>query len=217
MTEKTSPSLMQNQIESGPGISCKKSLSRLNSQKAILDAATSIFAKKGYDGTTTKEIAFAAGCAEGLIFKYFKDKQNLFSVLIDQWFESSIDQLKKLKQYPNSLKDELSEIINWFFDIYQHNPELNKIALSQRFIGNQPAEILKHRSMYIEEREKYILERMSHHQQQNHIAKNVDLRQIHGIIQSYALVQTILRGITPKEARTKARQLVDLLISGIQN
>lgn len=217
MTEKISPSLMEKQVKSNHRITCKKSLSRLSSQKAIMDAAKAIFAQKGYNGTTTKEIAITAGCAEGLIFKYFKDKQNLFSALIDQWFESSIEQLKKLKQYPNSLEDELTEIINWFFEIYQHNPELNKIALSQRFIDDQPPEILNHRSMYIHEREKYIIERMAYHQQQNHIAKNVDLKQIHGIIQSYALTQIILRGITPKDAKTKARQLVNLLMHGIQN
>ena len=216
MTKKTSPSFVQNKVASSDNVTCKKSLSRISSQNAILEAATSIFAQKGYDGTTTKEIAVKAGCAEGLIFKYFKDKQNLFSAIIEKWFEASIQQLKKLKQYPDSLEDELSEIINWFFNIYQQNPELNKIALSQRFIGNQPPEILAHRSMYIKEREKYILERMAHHQQLNHIAKKIDLGQIHGIIQSYALTQTILIGIKPSEAKIEARQLVDLLLYGIQ-
>ncbi len=43
----------------------------------IIQAAIEIFSQKGYNGTTTKEIAGKAGIAEGTIFRYFPKKQDL--------------------------------------------------------------------------------------------------------------------------------------------
>lgn len=44
-------------------------------QIAILEAATDLFAEKGYAGTSTSEIANKAEVAEGTIFKHFKSKK----------------------------------------------------------------------------------------------------------------------------------------------
>lgn len=46
-------------------------------RRDILEAALKIFAKKGYNGSTTAEIARAAGVAEGTIFRHFSTKKDL--------------------------------------------------------------------------------------------------------------------------------------------
>jgi len=43
----------------------------------ILDAATQVFAEKGFHRTTTREIAQTAGVAEGTIYNYFSNKSDL--------------------------------------------------------------------------------------------------------------------------------------------
>ena len=43
----------------------------------LISAATSLFARRGYEATTTREIAARAGCAEGLIHRYFGGKFGL--------------------------------------------------------------------------------------------------------------------------------------------
>lgn len=58
----------------------KNSKTRLR-QKQILDAALKVFLKKGFNGSTTKEIAQAAGVAEGTIFRYFKTKKDLLMAM----------------------------------------------------------------------------------------------------------------------------------------
>lgn len=50
-------------------------------KKTILSAALKVFAKNGYTGATTREIAKEAGVANGLIFYHYKDKQMLFFAL----------------------------------------------------------------------------------------------------------------------------------------
>jgi AcrR family transcriptional regulator len=46
-------------------------------------AALELFASKGYEVTTTREIAASAGCAEGLIHRYFKGKAGLLAALME--------------------------------------------------------------------------------------------------------------------------------------
>jgi AcrR family transcriptional regulator len=43
----------------------------------ILDAATKVFAEKGFHRASTKEIAMTAGIAEGTIYNYFANKSDL--------------------------------------------------------------------------------------------------------------------------------------------
>jgi AcrR family transcriptional regulator len=61
-----------------------KSTSKLTGQErraAIIKAVRRVFADKGFDGTTTRELADAAGVSEALLFKHFPNKEALFSAI----------------------------------------------------------------------------------------------------------------------------------------
>jgi TetR/AcrR family transcriptional regulator len=49
----------------------------------ILEVALDIFAKKGLNGATTKEIAAAAGVTEAIIFRHFPSKQALYQAVLE--------------------------------------------------------------------------------------------------------------------------------------
>jgi len=49
----------------------------------ILEAATHVFAEKGYHRATTKDIARSAGMAEGTIYLYFENKSELLIALME--------------------------------------------------------------------------------------------------------------------------------------
>lgn len=51
-------------------------------QASLIAAAASLFAAKGFNGTTTKEIAKAAGVSEALVFKYFPTKRALYAAIL---------------------------------------------------------------------------------------------------------------------------------------
>lgn len=56
--------------------------SRHERQATLITAAASLFAAKGFSGTTTKEIAKAAGVSEALVFKYFPTKRALYAAIL---------------------------------------------------------------------------------------------------------------------------------------
>jgi AcrR family transcriptional regulator len=54
-------------------------------KKQLLEIAMKLFSDQGFDGTTTREIAEAAGVNEALIFRHFRTKEDLFwAVLSDR-------------------------------------------------------------------------------------------------------------------------------------
>ena len=49
----------------------------------ILAVAVSLFSQKGFRGTTTKEIAQAAGVSEAMVFRHFATKEELYAAILD--------------------------------------------------------------------------------------------------------------------------------------
>jgi len=52
-------------------------------RKQILQVAMRLFSQHGFRGTTTKEIAQAAGVSEAMVFRHFANKEELYSAIID--------------------------------------------------------------------------------------------------------------------------------------
>lgn len=69
-------------------------------RSAIVEAAVPLFARKGFAGTTTREIAEAAGISEALLFKHFPSKQHLYDEILN-WLGCQGDPaLEKLATLP---------------------------------------------------------------------------------------------------------------------
>ena len=49
----------------------------------ILRCAVSLFSQRGFRGTTTKEIAQAAGISEAMVFRHFATKEELYTAILD--------------------------------------------------------------------------------------------------------------------------------------
>ena len=65
----------------------------------ILRAAQKLFARKGFDGTTTKDLARRAGVAEGTIFRHFPNKKAiLIELATNGWVEILSDLLTELSE-----------------------------------------------------------------------------------------------------------------------
>lgn len=70
-----------------------------SSRDRIKKAAIKLFAAKGFDGTTTRELAEAAGVAEGTLFRHFDNKKAiLIEVATQGWIDILTDLLTELSE-----------------------------------------------------------------------------------------------------------------------
>src|SRR5256885_2906940 len=53
-------------------------------REQILEAATQLFARQGFQGTTTKQISEQTGVTEALIFRHFASKDELYWAVIER-------------------------------------------------------------------------------------------------------------------------------------
>src|SRR5437762_12392364 len=93
----------------------------------ILDAATKVFAEKGFHPTTIKDIAREAGIADGTIYNYFENKTALMLGILDRLNESDkrvedfskfteLDFRRFMKAY---LRDRLTVLQAGNFDLFR--------------------------------------------------------------------------------------------------
>jgi len=57
----------------------------MDKRQAILDAALTLFAQRGYHGTTVPSVADTAGVGAGTIYRYFDNKEALANALYQEW------------------------------------------------------------------------------------------------------------------------------------
>jgi AcrR family transcriptional regulator len=78
-----------------------KAVAKLSGEKrrsAIIMAVRRVFAEKGFHGTTTRELARAAGVSEALLFKHFPNKESLFTaMLMACCTEQDVERFERLK------------------------------------------------------------------------------------------------------------------------
>jgi len=75
-------------------------------REQILQTAVTLFSQRGFKGTTTKEIAKAAGVSEAIIFRHFANKEELYGAILDS--KSCHDGLRR---YPWESNEVLQEAI----------------------------------------------------------------------------------------------------------
>jgi AcrR family transcriptional regulator len=79
----------------------------MSKRNAILAAATRLFSRKGFKGTSMAELSKATGAAGGTIFHHFKNKEDLFLNILENvkaTILSEFDQYKKDRVCRNGLE-----------------------------------------------------------------------------------------------------------------
>jgi AcrR family transcriptional regulator len=67
----------------------KKRMTGDERRRKIIQAAMYVFSRSGFSGATTRKIAKKAGISEAMIYSHFKDKEDLYSAIIDQKMQES--------------------------------------------------------------------------------------------------------------------------------
>lgn len=188
----------------------------LTNKQKILDAARVLFAQQGFDGTTSKDIAQLAGCSEGLIFKYYENKRNIFKILVTEWFDSNMQTLKNLPQ-STSLEDEIQLLLNWFVDNFTQRKDLHKIFLFQRFNVNFQNNFVRDHHDYLQERLTIITKRLELFKHNGELREDVDISQLCELFHGYIMVEILFRDLSLEQIKIKLQSFTRLIFNGLKN
>lgn len=98
-------------------------------RRAILHAAVRVFAEKGYHGCRIADVARAAGVAYGLVYHYFRNKEELLeSVFAEQW-GILIGALQAIDGGPGTAADKIASVFGFVFDVYKTAPAAVRVLI----------------------------------------------------------------------------------------
>ena len=100
-------------------------------KKKTIAAAIKLFAKQGYHGISTLQIAKEAGVSQATVFKYFKTKEDLlYSIIVPVIPKLFLNFLKRI-QNTNSLEDLISYVVEDRMVFLKENKNTVKIVFSE--------------------------------------------------------------------------------------
>jgi TetR/AcrR family transcriptional regulator, fatty acid metabolism regulator protein len=101
----------------------------VDKRRQILDAAIGVFARQGFHATRVSDIADEAGVAYGLVYHYFRSKDEVLNELfVERWslLLSAIDEADRNGADPRA---KLAAVASFIVDSYRHDPELMKVII----------------------------------------------------------------------------------------
>ncbi|MEJ2544058.1 MAG: TetR/AcrR family transcriptional regulator [Calditrichaceae bacterium] len=102
----------------------KKSDSKLKKKNRIIEAAVKVFAKKGFYLAKVSDVAKAANVADGTIYLYFKNKDDLLINLFEQKMELILQRFKEdLKDITDPV-EKLHRFVDVYFTLIEEDKEL---------------------------------------------------------------------------------------------
>ncbi len=92
-------------------------------KQKLLKVATKFFAAKGFEKTTTSQIAKSAGVTEPLLFYHFKSKNGIFEEIIKNILKDYFSRLDCLDQCTNSQFEKIEKLFWMNLDFIKDMPE----------------------------------------------------------------------------------------------
>ncbi len=101
-----------------------QSRARDDKRDRILKSAVKVFARKGFYNAKISEIAFHAGVADGTIYLYFKNKDDILICLFDENMGKIIDRFQALLATASDPAEKLRTFIHQHFELVRTMPDL---------------------------------------------------------------------------------------------
>jgi AcrR family transcriptional regulator len=166
----------------------KKTQSPEDSKERLLRAAREIFAQKGYNGTSTRDIAREAGVNISLISYHFNGKEGLYNACIEDASRDGLATVERVLKRPESVDDfkaRLKIFIEEFILLHLKNRETTCIIL--RELANKETnpvvlELFKNKFSMMNRK---FVEFLSFAQKQKYLDSSIDVEVTAALVMSF--------------------------------
>src|SRR5437867_13296543 len=114
-----------------PAVTRKRA--RTSPEAALVAAASMVIASRGYVSAATVDIAAAAGCAEGLIHRYFGGKEGLLLALIKRQVSQEVVDLATLP-LASTMAGEVVQLVEWEVERTWQEREFCKVVIPRALL-----------------------------------------------------------------------------------
>ena len=104
-------------------------------RKALIDAATALFAERGFEGTRVDQIAQSAGVNKAMISYHFGGKKSLYNEILAATLNEAHDRFHEIRHSVAPADERLRDFIFAFADLAATQPALPVMVLREVLSG----------------------------------------------------------------------------------
>ncbi|MBI9084239.1 MAG: TetR/AcrR family transcriptional regulator [Desulfobacterales bacterium] len=183
----------------------------------ILEAAIKVFAEQGFHQATISQIAREAGVADGTIYLYFKNKDDIMVRFFDQRTKRAFSRFRVAVDRVGNARDKLTVLIRTHLEEFQLNRDMAVVYQAETHRNNRSCEqqIRDMSKMYLD----IVSEIVEQGQQEGLMRKDLYL----GLVKRFIIgavdevINTWLHSNTDYDLSSMAEPLVDLFLRGVGN
>ena len=132
---------------SGTRKSGEKTRSAAEKRQLILESSIKVFADKGYHDTRISDIAKHAGIAYGLVYHYFKNKEEILDTIFFERWDEFIGAVRAIADDGRRVEEKLHSIAAVVLGAYQTRPEWVRVLIfeiqrTQRMLSPERVEVV---------------------------------------------------------------------------
>jgi AcrR family transcriptional regulator len=211
--KRQSPGRMKSTLsEDENGTKPRRTRDRAAKRQALIRAALELFASKGYEPTTTREIAASAGCAEGLIHRYFKGKAGLLAALIEHRLSKEGSDFSHPLHPAPSLEDEYLRLVDHEVERMWDSRDFLRVFIPRAIVDPSVGSAMNKALILV--RGKAISERLQHYKSSVTQDAIEALTQAVGMLAlAFGFVRPVLLGQDRLRAKKMATAMARILVS----
>lgn len=104
-----------------------------DTKEIILHAATALFARQGYDGTSIRDIVEEAGVTKPVLYYYFKNKEDLYIYLINDAYAFFFDEIRSVVNTKKAFSTRLKELVHLYISCHEQYDDTVRIIYNAAF------------------------------------------------------------------------------------
>ena len=98
-------------------------------RRVLLDAAVRVFARKGYHAARVGDIAEEAGVAYGLLYHYFKSKEDVLRSVFRETWRALIATIQSVEESDDSPREQLRKVAEILLRSWKRDPDLVRVLV----------------------------------------------------------------------------------------
>jgi AcrR family transcriptional regulator len=195
----------------------EKSAALEDKRRQLLDAAVRVFARKGYHASRVGDIAEEAGVAHGLLYHYFKSKDQVLEAVFHENWSLLVARIESVEETEEPAADQLRHISAIVLRTWLHLPDVVRVVIQEFGRSPELAERISELTLPIDALERVITRGIENGEFRKDIDPTFAATVVYGSIDELLTGWVLGRLPSGEEDVAKAEQtLIELILVGLQ-
>jgi TetR/AcrR family fatty acid metabolism transcriptional regulator len=186
-------------------------------RRQLLDAAVRVFARKGFHASRVGDIAVEAGVAHGLLYHYFKSKDQVLEAVFEENWNLLVARVESVEETDEPAADQLRHIAAIVLRTWLHLPDVVRVVIQEFGRSPELAERIGELTLPIDALERVIKRGIERGEFRKDIEPTFAATVVYGSIDELLTGWVLGRLPSGEEDVAKAEQtLVEIILAGLK-